>query len=82
MENETTEPKQPPTQQVGHKRRVMYRPSITGCSDGGCIFQDNSKGMHTNGGCQCERELRRHPQGFKAIQTIHFLRDQLSKIGT
>ena len=57
---------------------VMYRPNITGCTDGNCIFVDNSKGMHTNGGCQCERELRRHPQGLKAIQTIWFLRNQIT----
>lgn len=57
---------------------VMYRHGMDGCSDGGCIFQDNSNGMHTNGGCQCEKELRRHPQGLKAIQTIHFLRSPRS----
>lgn len=60
---------------------MRYRPGMTGCTDGNCIFQDNSKGMHTNGGCQCEKELRRHPQGFKAIQTINFLRKQLLRLG-
>jgi len=64
------------------KRVVMrYHPSITGCTDGNCIFQDNSKGMHTNGGCQCEKVLRRHPEGLKAIRTILFLREQLRKAG-
>ena len=58
----------------------LYRPDIQGCSDGNCIFQDNRKGMHTNGGCQCERELRRHPNGFKAVQTIKFLRNQINEM--
>lgn len=26
---------------------------LLGCSDGYCKFRDNSKGQHTNGGCQC-----------------------------
>ena len=58
---------------------VMFHPNITGCSDGNCIFQDNSAGMHTNGGCRCERELQRHPQGLKAARTIRLLRAELRK---
>lgn len=57
----------------------LYRPNVKGCSAHSCIFQDNSKGMHTNGPCQCATELRRHPHGFDAIQTIHFLRQQLKE---
>jgi len=58
---------------------TLYYPGLEGCADGGCIFRDNSKGMVTNGGCRCESELRRHPNGFNAIRTIHYLRNQLKK---
>lgn len=55
----------------------MYVPDMAGCCDGGCIFKDNSRGMHTNGGCNCERELCRTEHGRKAIHTIRFLRNML-----
>lgn len=54
-----------------------YIPGMKGCSDHGCIFQDNAKGMHTNGGCRCEKALLRTPEGIKAARTIRYLRMQL-----
>lgn len=61
----------------------LYAPGITGCSDHNCIFQNNSKGMHTNGGCNCEKELMRTTNGRKAARTIRYLREQmlLDKVG-
>lgn len=58
---------------------VLYTSLATGCSDGGCIFQDNRNGMHTNGGCQCRRALNRTPEGKSAVRTIDFLRGQLEQ---
>lgn len=58
---------------------VLYTPIATGCSDGGCLLQDNRKGMHTNGGCQCRRTLNRTSEGKSAVRTIDFLRGQLEK---
>jgi hypothetical protein len=55
----------------------LYRPNMKGCADGNCLFQDNNRGMHTNGGCNCERTLLRCENGFKAVQTIRYLRQQL-----
>lgn len=52
-----------------------YPIELQGCNGGGCIFQDNSKGMHT-GGCRCEKELRRHPEGLKAVRMIRALRNE------
>jgi len=37
---------------------ILDRLKESGCSDGNCIF-GNFGGMHTNGGCMCEREIRR-----------------------
>lgn len=54
---------------------ILYHPEITGCTDGGCIFQDNRVGMHTNGGCQCRKNLMRSPEGKKAVREISWLRD-------
>lgn len=56
----------------------LFRPGLSGCSDGGCIIRDNSVGMHTNGGCNCARELSRHNVGREAYQTILWLRSELS----
>lgn len=57
-----------------------HRSGTVGCSDSNCIFVDNSKKMHTNGGCQCEQSLRRQHGGFDACMTIRFLRNQLRRI--
>lgn len=64
------------------KNSLLYLDGLTGCADGGCIFQDNRNGMHTNGGCSCARELRRHPHGLNAIRTIHYLRNQLMSLNS
>lgn len=55
----------------------LFIPDMKGCSDHNCIFVDNSKGMHTNGGCQCEKDLRRSKEGFQAIRLIRYLRAQI-----
>lgn len=60
-----------------YNKTVMFHPSISGCTDGGCIFQDNSNGMMTNSGCSCERELMRTEEGRKSARTIQFLRKQI-----
>lgn len=57
----------------------LYAIGVKGCSDVGCIFQDNSDGVHTNAGCQCARELLRTPEGIKAVKTIISLRDDLDR---
>lgn len=54
----------------------LYHPDIPGCSSGDCIFQDNSGGAQTNGGCACSKELARTVEGRKAIREIHWLRHQ------
>lgn len=51
--------------------------NLVGCHDGNCLINP-PKGMHTNGGCQCEKELRRSPYGLEAIRTIHYLRSALA----
>ena len=58
------------------QRKDLYIQDMVGCSDGGCIFQDNlsDRRMHTNGGCNCEKELMRIPGGLKAIRLIRHLR--------
>lgn len=36
---------------------------LMGCSDGNCPYRKalyGSKGMHTNGGCHCVKEARKH----------------------
>lgn len=54
---------------------AQYVPGMTGCSDGGCLFNFKPRGtMVTNGGCQCQKELMRTEQGLKAVMTINFLR--------
>ena len=55
-----------------------YIPGMTGCSDGGCIFNYKPPGtMVTNGGCQCQKELQRTDEGWKAVRTIIYLRREL-----
>jgi hypothetical protein len=54
--------------------KELYMEGMTGCSDGGCIFQDNRRGMHTNGGCNCMKELSRTETGRKAVRLISYLR--------
>ena len=53
----------------------LYHPGLTGCSDGGCIIR-LPKGMHTNGGCRCQKALMRTKEGRDAVRTIMFLRKQ------
>ena len=60
------------------ERLVMHRPGTVGCHDHNCLFQDNSRGMHTNGGCQCERALMRTPEGRKASLTIRYLQSRIA----
>ena len=57
----------------------LYSQDMTGCSDVNCLFQDNSENIATNGGCQCEKELRYASSDFgvKAARTIRYLRMQL-----
>ena len=52
----------------------LFRPELQGCTDVYCLIQDNSKRMHTNGGCQCQRELSRTVEGRNAVKTIKWLR--------
>lgn len=53
----------------------QYVPGMMGCSDGGCIFEYKAPGtMVTNGGCQCQKELTRTDEGFRAYRTILWLR--------
>lgn len=55
--------------------KEQYVPDMMGCSDGSCIFEHKPRGtMVTNGGCSCQRELRRTEEGMKAVRTINFLR--------
>jgi hypothetical protein len=60
-------------------RSLLYLRGITGCTDVNCLFQDNSGKVVTNGGCQCEKNLRYSTSdfGIRAARTIRFLRDQL-----
>jgi hypothetical protein len=55
----------------------LYRPNLTGCSDGGCIIKKPNGGMVTNGGCHCEKELMRSEIGRKAVMTMRWLRSNL-----
>lgn len=72
-------------EEVRRLRDVMEQESkepmqgITGCSDVNCLFQDNSGSVATNGGCQCEKELRYSSPtlGAKAVRKIRYLRQQL-----
>lgn len=57
-------------------KKETYIEGMEGCNDHDCLFKLNS-GMGANGGCSCEKELRRMPHGLKAIRTIRFLRDKL-----
>lgn len=54
----------------------QYVPTMLGCTDGCCIFRKN-RGMVTNGGCSCARELNRTEEGAKAVRTILWLRRQI-----
>ena len=54
---------------------------VTGCSDGACIFQDNSKGMHTNGGCGCCRNQHKVLRALNTQdQQIESLRATISRL--
>jgi len=53
----------------------LYYPDMTGCGDTNCLFEASH--VHTNGGCRCEKELMRSPEGIKAARTIRYLREQL-----
>lgn len=48
---------------------------MVGCSDHGCIWKQ-PQGMGTNGGCNCEKELRRRlaSLGYSLMQSILFCR--------
>lgn len=65
---------------TGVKRIVRHMPGMVGCSDGNCILQDNSNGMHTNGGCRCEKELMRTTNGLAVARTIRWLQGRTYKI--
>lgn len=48
--------------------------SLVGCFDGGCIWR-RPTGMCTNGGCSCERDLRRRLKslGYSLTDTMCFV---------
>lgn len=50
---------------------------LTGCSDHNCIIA-KPKGMGTNGGCQCAKELRRSDVGFKVLRKMAWLESKLA----
>jgi hypothetical protein len=60
--------------------------TIGGCGDGGCVVHVRP-GMHTNGGCRCNRDYikmsrvlhsyRKFTEGIKRLDDLH-----LDKIGT
>ncbi len=79
MIDKTTTHEKPHAEGVQAEPIVRFKPGIKGCGDHNCIFENNTTGIHTNGGCGCERELIRHPKGFRSVQTIHFLRAQIEK---
>ena len=58
----------------------LYLQGITGCSDRNCLFQNNHGNVATNGGCQCEKNLRYSTSdfGIRAARTIRYLRQQLA----
>ena len=59
----------------------FYDLGVTGCSDGACIFQDNSKGMHTNGGCGCCRNQHKVLRALNTQdQQIESLRATISRL--
>lgn len=61
----------------------LYPAMHPGCTDGACLFRDNSKGMATNGGCNCERDLTRgNPTGREAGRLIRYLRAKLKEVQT
>lgn len=47
---------------------------MIGCTDGSCIYRDNSKIMHTNSGCSCEKVILRTFNIDIAIQVINHLK--------
>ena len=51
-----------------------FAPDGVGCTDGNCIFRDNTKGMHTNAGCSCCKELMRTVPGRDALMLINHLK--------
>lgn len=52
---------------------------LRGCTDGNCIIR-KPEGMHTNGGCGCERELR-HALGLQdSRRFIHALRERQREV--
>lgn len=52
---------------------------LRGCTDGYCIIR-KPEGMHTNGGCRCERELR-HALGLQdSRRFIHALRERQREV--
>lgn len=59
----------------------LYRPGLQGCSDGGCIINPPT-GLHTNGGCNCAKTIRRGAgdTGLNVELTIHYLRGELRKL--
>lgn len=52
---------------------------LRGCSDGGCIIR-KPEGMHTNGGCGCERELRQALGLQDSRRFIHALRERQREV--
>ena len=46
---------------------------LGGCGDGGCIISP-PKGMHTNGGCKCNRIPH------KMSAAIHYLRKEVERL--
>lgn len=57
----------------------LYANNAIGCTDGACVFKDNSKIMHTNGGCNCKKLLMRTTEGKDALMLINHLRTLLNK---
>lgn len=48
---------------------------IGGCGDGGCIVLP-PKGMHTNGGCRCNRDQ------VKMSRLVHALKQEIKRLTT
>lgn len=46
---------------------------IGGCSDGGCIVIE-PKGMHTNGGCRCNRDP------YKMVRLVYALKKEIERL--
>ncbi len=54
--------------------------NIEGCSSGGCIFKTDRSGVHSNGGCQCAKDLARTENGRKAIRFIWELKHKIEQM--